>query len=251
MSNERFVDLTERLLRAGIAARHARRAVQELREHYADVVQELRAAGMSPAEIEAQAAQRLGSDQDFVSHMLERPELRSWAYRRPFVAFTLLPILAFIIVFVLSVALLIAAFESAEHWRTTLPASTTAALRWVGGALFVHALWVAPVLVGAASCFVAARQRVPARWAISGAMVLGLLAASMTGHLEASPATSHGSVGFGFGIGISTAVPALVAIASRAGVLIAAMLLPYLWWLRHVAQGGGDEQRFRVHRDSP
>jgi hypothetical protein len=234
MSNNRFVALTERLLRAGIAARHARRAVQELREHQADVVEELRARGAAPAEIEAQAAERLGSDEDFVGHMLARPELRSWAYRRPFVAFTLLPMLAFFLLFVLSVMLLIAAFESAEHWRATLPTSAAAALRWVGGALFVHALWVAPVLAGGVSCLVAVRQRVPARWAISGAILLGLLAASINGHLEGSPATGHGAVGFG--IGISTDLPGLAAIAWRAGILVPAMLLPYLCWLRNSAR---------------
>jgi hypothetical protein len=77
---------------------------------------------------------------------------------------------------------------------------------------------------------VAARQRVPVRWAVIGAVVLGLFAASINGHLEGSSATSHGSVGFG--IGISTNMPSLVPLVTRAGIFIPAMLLPYLWWLR-------------------
>jgi hypothetical protein len=230
MSSDRFNALTERLLRGGVARRHARRAVLELREHYADLVDELRGRGATPAEIEAQALERLGTDEAFVSHMLERPELRSFAYRRPFVAFTLLPLLGFVVLFVLSGALLIAAFESAQRWQGTLPPVVAALLRSLGDAMFVLALWLAPVMAGAASCFVAARQRVPVRWALIGAVVLGLFAASINGHLEGSPATSHGSVGFG--IGISTDMRSLVALVTRAGIFIPAMLLPYLWWLR-------------------
>lgn len=93
MSDPRFRALTERLLRAGIAPRHARRAVLELCAHHTDVVTELRAAGHTAEESEALAAERLGPDEAFVRDMLARPELRSFASRRPFVAFTLLPLL--------------------------------------------------------------------------------------------------------------------------------------------------------------
>src|SRR5437588_12841589 len=86
MNDARLEALTERLLRAGVAPRHARRAVQELRAHHADVMAELRAAGIPPAQSEALAAERVGPDEAFVRDMLARPELRSWAYRRPFLA---------------------------------------------------------------------------------------------------------------------------------------------------------------------
>ena len=126
MNEARLEALTERLLRAGVAPRRARRAVQELRAHHADVVAELRAAGIPPAQSEALAAERVGPDEAFVRDMLARPELRSWASRRPFVAFTLLPLLAFIGLSALCVGSLIAILEAARHWRAWLPRLTSA-----------------------------------------------------------------------------------------------------------------------------
>lgn len=230
MSEPRFAALTERLLRAGIAPRHARRAVLELREHHADVVDELRAAGHAAAQIAAQAAERVGPDEAFVREMLARPELRSWAYRRPFVAFTLLPLLAFIGLFVLSIALLMATIEAAQHWRAMLAPASLAGLRWLETACYVLAMWLTPVAAGGMSCLLAARQRIPARWAIGGAILVGLFAALINGRLEVS-SPHHGTLSLGVGVGAAL----LPAIAWRACIIIPAMLLPYLCWLRAIA----------------
>ena len=221
MNEARFTALTERLLRAGIAPRHARRAVQELRAHHADVVAELRAAGHAPDESEALAAERLGADEAFVHDMLARPELRSWASRRPFVAFTLLPLLAFIGLLVLCVVLVIGSLEAAWHWRGLLWPPLIQALRWVGTLLFFVAMWVAPLAAAGVACLLAARQRIAARWAIVGVLLVGLLRGLINGRLDVA-APLHGSISLGIGWRWPHLLP---ADGWRAAILIPAVLL--------------------------
>ena len=228
MNDRRFKTLTERLLRGGVAPRHARRAVLELRAHHEDVVRELRAAGHPPEESEALAAERIGTDEVFVRHMLARPELRSWAFRRPFVAFTLLPLLGFVGLLALSVGLVIAAVNASEHWRALLSPAVTRSVRWLGTALFFAALWLAPIVAGGVACVLAARQRIAAGWAIGGAVLVGLLAAHINGSLEFATPTTHGSIELGIGWGWPHPPP---PIARRAAIFIPAVLLPYVWWL--------------------
>ncbi len=228
MNDARLRALTERLLLGGIAPRHARRAVQELRAHHTDVVAELRAAGVPPAQCEALAAERVGPDEAFVHDMLARPELRSWAHRRPFVAFTLLPLLAFIGLVVLCVLLVIGAFEAAWHWRGLLWPPLIQALRWVGTLLFFVAMWVAPLAAAGVACLLAARQRIAARWAVVGVLLVGLLRAFINGRLDVAEPL-HGSISLGIGWRWPHLLP---ADGWRAAILIPAVLLPYLWWLR-------------------
>ena len=238
MSDARFTALTERLLRSGVAPRHARRAVLELRAHHADVVTELRAAGHTADESEALAAERLGPDEAFLRDMLARPELRSFAFRRPFVAFTLLPLVAFIALFVLSIALVSASVAAAGHWQALLPAAVWQGLRWLGTTLFVVAMWLAPLAAGGMACLLAARQRIAARWAIAGVLLVGLLAASINGHLDLTMPT-RGSISLGVGMSWPHLPPPMVR---RACIFIPAVLLPYLWWLRSRASHAARRQ---------
>ncbi|HEX4077870.1 MAG TPA: hypothetical protein VHX61_03220 [Rhizomicrobium sp.] len=78
-----FEALRERLLRTGIAPRHVRRYVGELRDHFDDLVREETANGALQGEAEIRARRRLGSDSDLAAVMLACPELRSLAARYP------------------------------------------------------------------------------------------------------------------------------------------------------------------------
>ena len=64
MLQSRFDELRERLLHAGIAPRHVRRYVGELRDHFDDLVREETANGASRNAAETKARTRLGSDDD-------------------------------------------------------------------------------------------------------------------------------------------------------------------------------------------
>lgn len=83
------LDMTEletRLLRAGIAPRHVRRTVTELREHMEDLVAAEHATGLSLPEARSRAARQMGSLDALVAEMRARPELRSWAHHYPRIA---------------------------------------------------------------------------------------------------------------------------------------------------------------------
>ena len=65
-----FENVREQLLLAGIAPRHARRYVTELREHLADLVAQERATGLEVAPAEERARSLLGSDAQLAEAMI-------------------------------------------------------------------------------------------------------------------------------------------------------------------------------------
>jgi hypothetical protein len=106
MHEVRFAGIAERLLRAGVAPRHVRRTVFELAGHFEDLRTELRARGLSEAEVDTEASARLGADA-IVDATLAQPELRSWTWRRPVIAFTILPLATYAALFVTTLRLLV------------------------------------------------------------------------------------------------------------------------------------------------
>lgn len=109
------------LQRAGIASRHVRRAVTELREHYADLVDAAIADGHTRDDAEAAAMSRLGDLANVSRAYLEQPALRSWAHRWPHVAIAVYPLACV-------AALPAAPFIAGARHRDTL-------LRWTIGLL--------------------------------------------------------------------------------------------------------------------
>ena len=87
-----FNALAQRLLENGIAARHAHRTVNELRDHYDDLVDEAVDEGASSREARVLAMGQLGSMDDFVAAMQARRELRTWAFRYPYAALVVYPL---------------------------------------------------------------------------------------------------------------------------------------------------------------
>lgn len=92
MRDGRFASLAERLLRGGVAPRHVRRTIFELKCHSDDLVGELMDAGGLKEEIEARASARLGTEDGLVESILARSELRSWAASWPWLAENTAPI---------------------------------------------------------------------------------------------------------------------------------------------------------------
>jgi hypothetical protein len=227
MREIRLDKLGERLLRSGVAPRHVRRALFELKGHFADLVDELQSKGCSRAESESQAWVRLGSDDTFVASVLARPELRSWAHRWPWLAFAVLPLVTFIALFVLSMVLLAGVLTFSEHALGVMPGSSVG-LHWVEAAFLSSALWIAPLVAGAIACFQAARRGAPILWPVVGTMITGLLGAMTNASFDSSPATPRGALSAGIGLSSAT----MFSILGRATVTIAVVLIPYLWWQR-------------------
>lgn len=87
-----FRSLASRLLRNGIAPSHTHRAVNEIRDHYEDLVDAAVDSGLTESEARRLAARDLGSVDDIVAQMKARRELKSWAFRYPRAAVVFYPL---------------------------------------------------------------------------------------------------------------------------------------------------------------
>ena len=92
MREPNFNRLAQRLLKSGIAPRHAHRAVNEIRDHYDDLVDAAVDGGASSRNARHLAASQLGSMDDLVAAMNSRRELKTWAFRFPHAAIVIYPL---------------------------------------------------------------------------------------------------------------------------------------------------------------
>lgn len=87
-----FQTLCDDLLRAGVSPLHARRAVDELGDHFEDLVLERLEGGLPRDEAECEAGRQLGNLDVVAEHMRADPGLRSWAWRWPRIALLVYPL---------------------------------------------------------------------------------------------------------------------------------------------------------------
>jgi len=87
-----FNELASRLLKSGITPRHAHRTVNEVRDHYDDLVDAAVDEGASSRVARLEAARELGQMDDFVAQMSARRELKTWAFRYPRTAIVVYPL---------------------------------------------------------------------------------------------------------------------------------------------------------------
>ena len=87
-----FNGLAIKLLKKGITPRHAHRTVNELRDHYDDLVDAAVDEGASSRQARLQAARRLGKMDDLVAEMASCRELKTWAFRFPQLAVIVYPL---------------------------------------------------------------------------------------------------------------------------------------------------------------
>ena len=81
-----FEALRLELERRGTAPVYVERTLLELDEHFRDLADDARAAGLEPGEAERRARAELGDDAAIVAAVLARPELLVWSKRWPRVA---------------------------------------------------------------------------------------------------------------------------------------------------------------------
>ena len=87
-----FNDLAARLLKSGITPYHAHRTVNELRDHYDDLVDAAVDDGASSKKARRRAAVELGTMENFVTEMAAHRELKTWAFRYPQLAVVIYPL---------------------------------------------------------------------------------------------------------------------------------------------------------------
>jgi hypothetical protein len=220
MDNLALARLAERLLRAGVAPRHVRRGVEELRAHRADLLAQFAADGVTAEEAEGAVDARLGSIDTYYAATIARPELKSWPRRRPGVTFGLLPVLAFIALVVGCVVLTVGLAHLAEpiyKARGVVPAT----VRGIGEVLRLTVLWGVPLAVAAFSAIIAVRWRLRPWWPVFGMLFVAVLGAGTTMQITWATSGGHGSLQAGYGF------PGAFI---RTLAVIAVVLLPYVAW---------------------
>lgn len=221
-------ELSERLLRAGVAPRHVRRYLTELADHLADLRAEEEREGRSPADAESAALVRLGGIDELASAMVAKPESQSWSARAPWAIFGIGPLL------LLAGAYFAACFILWSGWRIFLPGTNTPFVRIDGLAMVYFGVgrmlyFGAPILAGWAVALIAARQRFGAAWPMAGLVLIALIGPTARVHatrLAGSDGAGHVSMGF-------TVPPTIQGISQAlvyALVIISLSIAPYLIW---------------------
>jgi hypothetical protein len=225
-----FRELRERLLRAGVAPRHARRYLNELADHLADLTAEEERAGRSRTDAESAALTRLGGIDDLAKAMTEQRQFQSWSVRTPWAMFSLTPL------FLLAGFYLIAIMILWSGWKMFLPGADTpfGGVRVHGFAnLYFQAgkmiYFGAPILVGWGIGLIAARQRLKTIWLPFGLVLIALIGG--TAQIHASRIAVLGGLGhirMDFALGAS--VHGIPGGLFNASVILSLTVLPYLIW---------------------
>jgi len=118
-----FNSLAAALRKNGVAGRHAHRAVNELRDHYDDLVDAAVDEGASSRKARRLAAKQLGSMDEFVAQMAACRELKTWSFRYPHLAVVVYPLACLAILPAAPILAGIAHREALVRWGTSLLAA--------------------------------------------------------------------------------------------------------------------------------
>jgi hypothetical protein len=234
MSQPRFDQLRERLLHAGVAPRHVRRYIAELRDHFDDLAREETAAGAAPALAQSKARARLGSDDALAQVMLARPGVRSISARFPWAVFGLAPVA--MIVATLFVAIVLeggAIFLAGRLMHRSNPFGAAPPSEWVNWAILAWnalATYAAPLGIAVVLCIVGLRQRMSAAWIFTGISIACVVGAFQIVTLHTG--AGHGELSLGSGLLPPFPLPLLVRGLYRAIVTMAISAAIYLFAVR-------------------
>jgi len=223
-----LVQARELLLAAGVAPRHVKRTVRELRDHRSDLLEQLQADGMEYGSASLEAETRLGSVEALVDAVLARPELCSFSKRYPAVVFVLLPALLYL---VLTVAGVLGIFFYVGHYFSSSPPAFSPTERlFVASTLsFARSVveWGVPALLAIYFAQLAAHRHVRSWWIFLGVMLIAELGSIPILNLEISETerTVTGGIGFNY--------KGFQWLTWRALAVAGASLTTYLIILRH------------------
>lgn len=173
-----FDRLKERLLTAGIAPRHVRRTLDELRDHYEDAVRDEQHNGKDAVAAAQSAWARLGDEDAIAASVIAQPTLRSLPARFPKLVFGAGPVLIWAAAVAATLLLIVSGVEAARGFGL-LPAPGTALdPQWLHApfhaACFFYAR-ILPLMIGLMLAATAIRQRMDTRWFAVGAGLIALV----------------------------------------------------------------------------
>jgi hypothetical protein len=154
------------LIRRGLPVEYASRAAAELADHHQELVEELRATGLSDSQASKAASRRLGEPHMLVKKTVYEYQRRYWCGRWPLITFLLGPVSMLLSVW-LATALTLAAigwFVGLFVEETRIEAFESVAQYAIAYSLKIWLTFVSPVLVIAAMCWLAARAALSRAW---------------------------------------------------------------------------------------
>lgn len=233
MRSARFASVGEQLLSAGVAPRHARRAVFELAGHFDDLVAELQDKGLERAEAEAEAAARLNPDA-LVAAAIARPELHSWVRRWPLASCTVFPLAMYMAFVVGSISLIVGGVTVLDQsFGVKLAGSRE--LQQFAAFCLNGVRCAVPVFAAGTFCSVMLARRAPIAWTLIGAALVSMLGATLNAGVLL-PLNDRPGLQAGFGF----STKALAEPLFRAGLTLA-IVLPIYFWRRAVSLGRARE----------
>jgi len=169
-----FDKLGETLLKGGVAPRHVRRYLAELREHLNDLTAQQREKGYDAEDAMIRARAKLGSDTELADAMLEQKQFRSLVAWAPWAVFGLLPPIAAMAAFFGLMAILVLVAHAAglfahqsidaPHWFRQM----------VQTAFLLGNFTLAPTLA-LAFTMIATRQRLLPVWPLLSVLLIAML----------------------------------------------------------------------------
>jgi hypothetical protein len=178
-----FESVGEQLLRAGIAPRHARRYVVELREHLADLTARERSAGLDPAAASLRARTLLGSDAQLAQAMIDTTP-RSISALAPWAVFALVPVVVLVaVVWAVATAMMHLLRPLHAAWPGGVPDTYHGLIGTVSfGASYLLGPAIAAVCIA-----LALRQRLSSHWVWVGLGLIALISGVLGFHMNILP----------------------------------------------------------------
>jgi hypothetical protein len=196
-------ELREVLLRAGISPSATSRYLDELRDHFDDLIAELMASGLSHTVARDIALRRLGDEHQLAAPMLADPRFRSIASRTPLLAWIGVPLLALVgLAVVCAIAVVVAV-------RSGVPSGYS-------GAVAAFLLLIVPIAIGWLISADAFRRRATPFWPSLGIASTIALGAAVKMEIDSSA------------IAVSVAVPAWPQLAVYALLTFVPLVLTQL-----------------------
>lgn len=237
--SKRLEDVSESLLRAGIAPRHVKRYVRELSDHFEDLLREEIANGIPATDAEMAARRRLGSNEVLAGAMLKRSELLSITARFPALVFGTCPVLTLIGLIFFGVVFekqFLTAHLALTHWLNPAAGPLIAPPNWLKVS-FYSLDWAinyaAPLVIAAAMYVLGRRQRMAMHWIMIGGVIICIVGGCHYVGVRWSTLQHHSELFVGFlGPGYTRAEiwACIMRVAANLSLLCAA----YWVWFRPI-----------------
>ena len=219
----RFDALADQLLRGGVAYRHVRRLIGELKDHHEDARRAELRAGVGEADAEAAAWARLGDPAQLAASILARPELRALSAQYPRLWGGVAPLALWLGLVVAATMFMLGIIYGLRVVGLVPQGGSPllAPLQAPADVFFFLLIRVAPVVIGAALLAGALRQRSELVWPMIGLVIMAIAGGGADAGATFSLVQDVPS-SLRFGVGLARESSAQVA------VMFILMLAPFL-----------------------